>query len=125
MADDLIISDDDRPTPSAPDPKSDPKADGITETITVPFSADITKSRHAKILRQLANCLHALISNATRYAAVGDGANAGAAFVIHQQTYAAAMNLDAAATTLEQGQQHVLRAGLNPQGPAPPGFGRA
>src|SRR5580692_7116868 len=107
MSDDLIISDDDRPAPPVPDPKSDPKVDGVTETITVPFSADITKSRHAKILRQLANCLHALISNATRYAAVGDGANAGAAFVIHQQTYAAAMNLDAAATTLEQGQQLI------------------
>ena len=120
MSDDTLIIDNDRPTTTESDTK--PK-DSISETITIPFSADIPKSRHAKILRQLANCLHALISNATRYAAIGDGNNAGAAFPVHQQTYAAAMNIDAAATALEQGQRAVIDPSRLP--PPPQGFGRA
>lgn len=97
------------PEPSAPAPK-----DSITETITVQFSADIPRSRHAKILRQVTNILHALLANSMRYAAIGDGNNAGAGFQIHQQTYTAAANLDAAATALEQSMKQVLTGGMPP-----------
>lgn len=118
MSDDLIISDDDRPAPPAPESKKD----SITETITVPFSADIPKSKHAKILRQLATCLHAVLANGMRYAAIGDGNNAGAGSQIYQQTYQAAANLDAAATMLEMGQRAVIDPSRLPP---PPGMGRA
>ena len=61
----------------SPNSPSNPqtKVDSVSETITVPFSADISPSRHAKILRQLANILHALLANSMRYAAISDGAN--------------------------------------------------
>jgi hypothetical protein len=96
----------------------------IEETIIVPFSADISRSQHAKILRQVANILHALLSNATRYAAIGDGRNAGASFPIHQQTYTAAANVDAAATMLENAGKAVIDPSRLPP---PPGslVGRA
>jgi hypothetical protein len=102
----------------SPNSPSNPqtKVDSVSETITVPFSADISPSRHAKILRQLANILHALLANSMRYAAISDGANLGAGHPVHQQTYAAAMNLDAAAAGLEQGQRKINLAG----GPLPP-----
>src|ERR1700677_921462 len=100
MADDsLIISD----SPSTAESVS--SKDAISETVTVPFSTDILPARHAKILRQITNLLHALLANSMKYAAVGAGRNAGAGFPIHQQTYTAAANLDAAATALEQGQR--------------------
>lgn len=107
---DLIVTDD-GPSVSS--------KDSISETITVPFSSDITPSRHAKILRQVSNILHALLANAMKYAAVGDGNNAGAGFQIHQQTYTAAANLDMAARGLEEGQRKVLAGGFGP----PPGQG--
>lgn len=89
-------------------------SDRITETISVPFSADMSRSQHAKVLRQVANILHALLANAMRYAAVGDGNNAGAGFQIHQQTYTAAANIDAAAAALEQSMKKVLTGDLPP-----------
>lgn len=88
--------------------------DGIVETIKVPFKADLTPSQHAKIIRQIVNLLHALLSNSMRYAAIGDGRNAGAGFPIHQQTYTAAANLDAAAKMLEDGSRQVLSGQLPP-----------
>lgn len=88
--------------------------DGIVETIKVPFKADLTPSQHAKIIRQTVNILHALLSNSMRYAAIGDGRNAGAGFPIHQQTYTAAANLDAAAKMLEDGARQVLTGGQLP-----------
>jgi hypothetical protein len=92
----------------------------VTESITVDFSADISRSRHAKILRQVSNILHALLANSMRYAAIGEGANAGASFPIHQQTYSAAANIDAAAKMLEDG----MRAVIDPSRlPPPPGGG--
>ena len=98
------------------------RPDGISETITVPFSANIPPSKHAKILRQVANILHALLANSMRYAAIGDGNNAGAGFQIHQQTYTAAANVDAATMALEQGQKQVM---LGLPNPPRPGMGRA
>jgi hypothetical protein len=99
-------------------------SNSITEHITVPFSADMTKSQQAKIMRQVANILHALLANAMRYAAIGDGNNLGAGHQIYQQTYAAAGNADAVAMTLEQSMKQVLTGQL----PPPPGgkmIGRA
>jgi hypothetical protein len=116
-----IISDEDTITPVA---KSDAAKDSITETVTIPFSVDISRSQHARKLRQICNLLHALLANGMRYAAIGDGNNAGAGFQIHQQTYTAAANLDAAATALEHSQRQVLNGPL----PPPPGsnlIGRA
>jgi hypothetical protein len=111
MTDDLILGSDDHIV-----------KDAITETITVPFSADITPSRHAKILRQVSNILHALLANAMKYAATGDGRNTGAGHQIHQQTYTAAANLDMAAHALED----VPRQDLMRRIPPPPmGPGRA
>jgi len=104
-------------TPPAPVIDSAVGSGGITETITVPFSTDITPSRHARIIRQVANILHALLSNSLRYAAVGDGRNAGAGFQINQQTYTAAANLDAAAYALEQGQKAVIDPSRMPPPP--------
>ena len=111
-------------SPSSPQPSA--KTDSVSETITVPFSADISPSRHAKILRQLANILHALLANSMRYAAVSDGTNLGAGHPVHQQTYAAAMNLDAAAAGLEQSQRKInLAGGPLPPNPPPSLIGRA
>ena len=101
--------------------------DRIVETITVNLSADITASQHAKILRQVSNILHALMANAMRYAAIGDGRNAGAGFQVHQQTFSAAANVDSACRTLEEGQRAQVLTGPMPL-PSPPGsrgFGRA
>jgi hypothetical protein len=53
-----------------------------------------------------------------RYAAIGDGNNAGAGFSIHQQTYTAAANLDAAATAMENGMRQVLTGQQMPPNPS-------
>lgn len=116
MADEHILGSGNGPTIDANDID---RRDGITETITVPFSIDITKSQHAKKLRQIANILHAILANSMRYAAIGGGNNAGAGFSVHQQTYTAAANLDAAATALETSMKQVLTGQL----PPPPGSG--
>ncbi|HKN69714.1 MAG TPA: hypothetical protein VJX30_01550 [Terriglobales bacterium] len=92
----------------------------ITETVTVPLSADMTKSQIAKVARQIANLLHAMISNAARYAAIGEGNNAGAGAPIHQNLWAAAANVDIVATTLEQSMKQVIDP---TRLPAPPGGG--
>jgi hypothetical protein len=112
MSDDLIVTGD---GPAV--------RDSISETITVQLSADITPSRYAKIMRQVSNVLHALLANSMRYAAIGDGRNAGAGFQIHQQTYTAAANVDAAAKALEDGQRQVFDGSRMP--PPPMGPGRA
>jgi hypothetical protein len=113
MSDDIVV-------------ESEPKSINsgkITETITVPFAADMSRSQHAKFLRQVANLLHAYISNSMRYAAIGEGNNAGAGAQVYQQVFQAAANIDAAATGLE----HAMRQVLTGQMPPPPGgsLGRA
>ena len=120
MSDDNIIGID-RPDPT---PNPDGPASGkITETISIPLTMDMTPSQVTKIMRQIANILHALVANGMRYAAIGEGRNAGASFPVHQQVYTAAANIDNAATALENGQKQVLT------GPMPPpphgGMGRA
>lgn len=98
--------------------------DQITETITINLTGDTPVHQHKKILRQVANVLHALMSNGMRFAAIdgGDGRNAGASFQIYQQVFGAAANVDAAAMALEQGGRKVV----DPRAMGvPPGFGRA
>jgi hypothetical protein len=94
----------------------------ITETITVPFSADMTPSQMAKVMRSVANVMHAMVSNLTRYAAIGEGRNVGAGHPSIQQMYSCAANADAAAMGLEQGNRTVLDPSRLPP---PPGIGRA
>jgi|ERR1700690_1396706 len=114
MASDERDNDDQSSVSSSPTPSPSPTENGIVETIKVPFSADLTPSQHAKIIRQTVNILHALLSNAMRYAAIGDGRNTGAGFAIHQQTYTAAANLDSAAKALEDGARQVLTGQMPP-----------
>ena len=115
MADETVISE---------SPDRTAGSNKITETITVPFSADMTRSQQAKVMRQVANILHAILSNAMRYAAIGDGNNIGAGHPIYQQTYAAAGNADAVAKALETDDSRIMRG--TPQIPPPPNImGRA
>jgi hypothetical protein len=100
----------------------------LVEHITVNMTADIPRHQHAKVLRQVANVLHALLANGMRYAALGVGAGAG--MTTHQQTFQAAANVDAAAVGLEQSMKQDLGLGISGGGggrvpPAPSGFGRA
>jgi hypothetical protein len=118
MSDDMIIGND--------GPASPATTGKITETITVNLQSDIPRHQHAKILRQVANILHALLSNGMRYAAIDGGAerNTGAGFQIHQQTYTAAANIDSAAMALENAGRQVLTGALPPP-PHGNGMGRA
>jgi len=116
MSDDQIIGND---NPSGSGVTGTGK---ITETITVSFSADMTPSQMAKILRSVSTVLHAFVSNVTRYAAIGEGRNAGAGAPVVQQIFSATANVDAAANALEQGQRTMLDPSRLPP---PPGFGRA
>jgi hypothetical protein len=87
---------------------SDDKAvKSITETITVPLSTDMTPSQMAKVLRRTSNILHALVSNLTKYAALGDGVNAGAGSQVIQQIFGAAAQTDSASHIIEQSNSMI------------------
>jgi hypothetical protein len=87
---------------------SDDKAvKSITETITVPLSTDMTPSQMAKVLRRTSNILHALVSNLTKYAAIGDGVNAGAGSQVIQQIFGAAAQTDSASHIIEQSNSMI------------------
>lgn len=109
----------------SPDRVSGSGSGKITETITVPLSVDMTKSQQAKIMRQVANILHAVLANSMRYAAIGDGNNLGAGSQLYQQTFAAAGNADIVAMTLEQSMKQVITGSQLPPPPGGKMIGRA
>ena len=87
---------------------SDDKAvKSITETITVPLSTDMTPSQMAKVLRRTSNILHALVSNLTKHAAIGDGVNAGAGSQVIQHIFGAAAQTDSASHIIEQSNSMI------------------